>query len=88
MDNAMSTTLNVVFNKPRNVEPPLTYFIVFSYAPKNLKFLTRKTPTFVTKADAFRALHHYEFEHGVEGNVFTKFGMEIEQVPMTEEVEA
>jgi hypothetical protein len=84
----MSTTLNVVFEKPRTPAPLPPYFIMFSYAPDGMKFLLKKMPRFATKRDAFRALANYEFEFGVEGNVFTQYGMEREEVPMTEEVEA
>jgi hypothetical protein len=82
-------TLNVTLHrKPHALTLPTDYyFISFTDAPARYAFLLNKTPRFMTKADAFRALHHYEFEFDAHGFVCSKFGIEstpIAEGPVTE----
>lgn len=61
------------------------YLIEFDYAPTpQLQFFLKKHPTYATKAEAFKALANYEFEFGVRGNVYTKFGLEKEDAAIVD----
>jgi hypothetical protein len=82
MNRSTTTYVDLTPLTKRPMPPEAPYFIVFHDAPANLKFFLKKNPRFATKREAFTALHHYEFEFGVYGNVFTKFGLEHEEVPM------
>jgi hypothetical protein len=67
---------------PHATLPDDLYWVEFSDVPPHLTFLLAKRPKFRTKGEAFIALRHYEFEFGVYGNVFSKFGMEPDDLPM------